>query len=329
MLPFSPCPGLNSPHLQTLWSPLFRKPKTLKRHRECFTTSDSDFLHLDWYGPKESDHLVVLLHGLTGSSESKYITGLQTRLDQQGIQSVCINFRGCSGEPNWQPRSYHSGDSQELKDVLQHLKQQYPDKQMMAAGYSLGGNVLLKYQGEEGSNSLLSAAVAVSVPFRLDHCAHRMNHGATRIYRNRFLTDMHRQMHDKLRFFQRQGWHDRAKALEPFTNYGYLNTFEDFDHYITAALHGFQSGEDYYRKASSRYYLEGITRPTLIIHSSDDPFMTPDCVPQPEELSDSTELELTCRGGHVGFIGGRPHQLDYWLEQRIPEFLTQHKCSSC
>ena len=329
MQPFSPCPGLNSPHLQTIWSPLFRKSRVLKRQRERFTTADNDFLHLDWYGPEQSDRLVVLLHGLTGSSDSKYITGLQTHLNMQGVQSVCINFRGCSGEPNLLPRSYHSGDSQELRDVLAHLKQHRPGKQLMAVGYSLGGNVLLKYQGEEGSSSLLSAAVAVSVPFRLDHCAQQMNHGASRMYRNRFLSDMHRQMHHKLQFFQQQGWNDRAKELQHFTSYGHLKTFEAFDHYITAALHGFRNGNDYYRKASSRFYLEGISRPTLIIHSSDDPFMTPDCVPQPHELSNSTRLELTRRGGHVGFIGGRPHQLNYWLEQRIPEFLAEHKTSSC
>ncbi|MCW7551975.1 hydrolase [Endozoicomonas gorgoniicola] len=329
MLPFSPCPGLKSPHLQTIWTPLFRKTQSLKRRRERFKTDDDDFIHLDWYGPEQSDRLTVLLHGLTGSSESKYITGLQTRLDQQGIQSVCINFRGCSGEPNLLPRSYHSGDSQELRGVLKHLKQQHPHKQLIAVGYSLGGNVLLKYQGEEGSSSLLSAAVAVSVPFRLDHCARQMNLGASRIYRNRFLNDMHRKMHDKLLFFRQQGWNDRAKELQQFTAYGYLKTFEAFDHYVTAALHGFLSGNDYYRKASCRFYLEGIASPTLIIHSSDDPFMTPDSVPKPEELSDSTQLELTRRGGHLGFIGGRPNHLNYWLEQRIPEFLAEHKPSPC
>ncbi|UYM16588.1 hydrolase [Endozoicomonas euniceicola] len=328
MLSFTPCPGLTGPHLQTIWSPLFRKARLLKRQRERFTTDDNDFIHLDWYGPEQSDNLVVLLHGLTGSSESKYITGLQASLDQQGVQSVCINFRGCSGEPNSLPRGYHSGDSQELRGVLGRLQQEYPNKQLMAVGYSLGGNVLLKYQGEEGSNSLLTAAVAVSVPFRLDHCARQMNQGASRMYRNRFLSHMHQQMQDKLLFFQQQGWSDRARELQQLTSYGYLKTFEAFDHYVTAALHGFRSGNDYYRKASSRFYLEGIASPTLIIHSSDDPFMTPDCVPQPEELTDSTQLELTHRGGHVGFIGGRPNHLNYWLEQRIPQFLAEHKRSA-
>ncbi|MET4693953.1 hypothetical protein [Endozoicomonas lisbonensis] len=117
--------------------------------------------------------------------------------------------------------------------------------------------------------------MAVSVPFRLDHCARQMNQGASRMYRNRFLNNMHQQMHDKLLLFRQQGWNDRS--------------------------------------------------PTLIIHSSDDSFMTPDSVPKPEELSNSTQLELTHRGGHVGFIGGRPNHLNYWLEQRIPEFLAEHK----
>lgn len=322
---FTPCPGLNGPHRQTLWSPLFRKISPLQRHRERFTTRDNDFIHLDWYGRNNSDILVVLLHGLTGSADSKYIIGLQQALHARDFQSVCINFRGCSGEPNLLPRSYHSGDSAELKHVLTNLKKRHPDKQLMAVGYSLGGNVLLKYQGEEGKSSLLTAAAAISVPFRLDHCARQMNRWTSRVYRNRFLKDMHHQMHHKLHYFREQGWSDKARELELLTKHGYLKTFEAFDHFITASLHGFNSGNDYYRQSSSRFYLEGIATPTLIIHARDDPFMTPDCVPKPEELSDTTQLELTDKGGHVGFISGRPDRLDYWLEQRIPEFISEQK----
>ena len=321
---FLPPAWLQGPHLQTLWSPLFRKQAAPDRQRERLYWQDGDFIDLDWCGSNTSSPLVVLLHGLTGSSDSKYIIGLQHQLAVINWQSVVLNFRGCSGEPNHLPRSYHSGDSAELEAVLSQLKKRYPDRQLAAVGYSLGGNVLLKYQGEQAHNSLLSCAVAVSVPFRLDLCAERMNRGFSRIYRNRFIRQLQEQMLEKLHFFQYRGWKDRAEALRAIVNQRAITTFQEFDHRVTAPLHGFKSGEDYYRQSSCRYYLKTVAKPTLVLHSKDDPFMTPDTVPVRSELSQDICLELTDRGGHVGFISARAGRVEYWLEQHIPAFLQSH-----
>lgn len=322
---FQPCPGLAGPHRQTIWPSLFRRQPLLDRTRERLTTYDNDFIDLDWYGDASSKMLVVLLHGLTGNSDSQYIMGLQTALAKQGVQSVCMNFRGCSGEPNLLPRSYHSGDSAELDYVLKTLQQRFPERQLAAVGYSLGGNVLLKYQGETGKNSLLEKAVAVSVPFRLDYCAQQLDHGLSKLYRNRLIAQMHEQLYKKIYYFEQQGWNAKVRELKRLTQHGYQNTFEAFDHHITAQLHGFGSGRAYYRQCSSRYFLPNIGKPTLIIHSSDDPFMTPDTVPTSDELSSSTTLALTEKGGHVGFIGGQPNRIQYWLEERIPRYLLNRQ----
>lgn len=164
--PFKPALGLGNPHLQTLWGPLWRKSAALSRQRERLWLADGDFLDLDWHGPHEATTPVVLvLHGLTGSSNSPYVIGIQQALADCGWASVALNWRGCSGEPNLLPRSYHSGASEDLAETIDHLRAQRPQAPLYAVGYSLGGNVLLKHLGEAGSASQLQAAVAVSVPF--------------------------------------------------------------------------------------------------------------------------------------------------------------------
>lgn len=178
MTPFRPARWLPGGHLPTLFGPLCRTAPVLQRRRERLTLADGDFLDLDWYGPDGSDHpCVILLHGLTGSSSSLYILGQQQALANRGWQSVAVNWRGCSGEPNHLPRGYHSGASDDLAEVIAHLHKASASRPLAAAGYSLGGNVLLKYLGERGSDSLLQAAAAVSVPFRLDQCADRLQIG--------------------------------------------------------------------------------------------------------------------------------------------------------
>ncbi|MGB1270466.1 MAG: hydrolase [Endozoicomonas sp.] len=322
--PFQTRTLLNNRHLQTIWPTLFRNLLPLERMRETLHWPDGDFIHIDWYGTNDQSPLVVLLHGLTGSSESSYILGLQKQLLNFGWQSLAVNFRGCSGEPNLLPRSYHSGDSQELSALLQALRKRFPQRQLAAVGYSLGGNILLKYQGEQGKNSLLDCAVAVSPPFMLDLCACRMNQGVSKIYRNRFIRRMRQQLEAKRAFFARQQWYDHLAPLDAIGNLDRIKTFQEYDHRVTAPLHGFTSAEEYYRQSSCRFYLKGIATPTLIIHSKDDPFMTDKVIPMATELSESTCLELCDKGGHVGFISGTFQQQDYWLESRIPLFLADH-----
>ena len=320
--PFVPAVGMGNPHLQTLWGPLLRKPTLLARTRERLWLQDGDFLDMDWHGPDESDKpLVLVLHGLTGSSNSPYVAGLQKAMAALGWPSVALNWRGCSGEPNLLSRSYHSGASEDLAEVIAHLRSLRPLAPIYAAGYSLGGNVLLKYLGESGAGSDLQGAVAVSVPFRLDECANRIGQGFSRVYQRHFMREMLAYIRDKQHRFQHEGISEGLAELAALGSLENMRTFWDFDGRVTAPLHGFTDATDYYRRASSRYYLGQIQTPTLIIQSSDDPFVFPHSLPEPSELSSCTEFELHTKGGHVGFVEGSLRTPRYYLERRIPLWL--------
>lgn len=320
---FTPAQGLGNPHLQTLWGPLWRKTTHLERQRERLWLDDGDFLDLDWHGLHNLDApLVLVLHGLTGSSNSPYVAGLQKALAAQGWGSVALNWRGCSGEPNLLARSYHSGASEDLAAVISHLRAQRPLAPLYAVGYSLGGNVLLKHLGETGDNSDLLGAVAVSVPFRLDQCADRIGQGFSRVYQAHFMRQMLAYIKNKQRQFQHDGRHEGLATLAQLGSLDNMRTFWDFDGRVTAPLNGFVDAEDYYRRASSRYFLGAIRTPTLIIQAADDPFVFPHSLPQAGELSPTTEFELQARGGHVGFVDGTMRNPGYYLERRIPQWLT-------
>lgn len=321
---FRPAIGLANPHLQTLWGPLWRKLPDLPRTRERLWLRDGDFLDLDWHGPHQPDApLVMVLHGLTGSSSSPYVKGLQQALQHRGWASVAVNWRGCSGEPNLLPRSYHSGASEDLAEVVSHLRAQRPLAPLYAVGYSLGGNILLKYLGESGSASQLQAAVAVSVPFRLDECADRIGLGFSRVYQAHFMRAMLAYVKDKQRHFQHLGHQENLATLERLGELRNLRNFWDFDGRVTAPLNGFQDAHDYYRRSSSRYFLRDNRTPTLIIQSSDDPFVFTHSVPRANELAPLTHLELHSRGGHVGFVEGSLRNPSYYLERRIPRWLVE------
>lgn len=290
--------------------------------------ADGDFLDLDWYGPAGgSSAWVILLHGLTGSSSSLYVLGQQQALAACGLRSVAVNWRGCSGEPNRLPRGYHSGASDDLAEVIQHVRQLAGGQRPLAAiGYSLGGNVLLKYLGERGDATSLSAAVAVSVPFRLDQSASRLGVGFSRIYQARFMRDMLAYVTNKQRQFAHQGRHAEHASLAALGSLDGMDSLWDFDERVTAPLHGYASAADYYRRCSSRYFIGSITAPTLIVQSLDDPFVYPQSVPQAAELPSAVTLELHACGGHVGFIEGSPWRPAYYLERRLPQWLRVTLC---
>ncbi len=319
---FQPAWWLPGPHLQTLWNPFFRKAPRLERRRERLWLADGDFIDLDWHGPHEATApLVLVLHGLTGSSSSLYVLGLQQQLAAQGWASVAINWRGCSGEPNLLPRAYHSGASDDLAEVIGHLQASRPMAPLHAVGYSLGGNVLLKYLGETGASCPLRKAVAVSVPFRLDQCADRIGLGFSRVYQAHFMKAMVAYVRDKQQRFQREGLLNHLGALQSLGPLHGMRTFWDFDGRFTAPLHGYTDAQDYYRRASSRYFLPDIRVPTLLIQAEDDPFVFRHSLPEPGELSSTTTLELHPNGGHVGFVEGSPLKPGYYLDRRIPQWL--------
>jgi len=321
---FKPAWWLNNPHLQTLYPALIRKPPEPILRRERLQTPDKDFVDLDFCG-EGNQPLVILLHGLTGSSQSGYIKGLQVVLLQQGLRSVVLNFRGCSGDYNHSSRCYHSGETGDIDFVYRTLRKREPNTPMAAVGFSLGGNVLLKWLGEQGSRLDLFAATVVSVPLVLSACASKLDKGFSRLYRASLLRELKDYIQLKRVYLEHLGYTQEALVLQQLGNVEKLNSFWQYDQQVIAQLYDFADVEDYYTRSSSRQFLHAITVPTLLIQAQDDPFMTPAVLPNLDELSASVQLEVTRSGGHVGFISGAmPHKVSYWLEQRIPVFLWQH-----
>ena len=311
---FAPAWWLPGPHLQTLWPALIRRTRAVALARERIELPDGDFVDVDWAGA--SGPIVVILHGLQGSSRSSHVQGLLGALGRRGWRGAVMHFRGCSGEPNRLPRTYHSGETGDFGYVVRRLRERYPSTPLAAVGYSLGGNVLLKWLAERGAGAEIDAAVAVSVPFRLDRAAERLERGFSRVYKRHFIVDLHRAVLAKFR--HRPGPLDLDAVRREWT-------FRGFDDRVTAPLHGFRDAAHYYAAASCRQYLRGVMRPTLVVHALDDPFMTGDAVPRREELAPSIRLEASATGGHVGFVGGSaPWSARYWLEERIPRFLAEH-----
>jgi len=305
---FVPAWWLRNRHLQTIVPNTFRRLPRLELRRERIELPDGDFVDADWtantHGP-----IVVLLHGLEGSRDSRYAAWLLRRVHDLGWRGVLLHFRGCSGEPNRLARGYHSGHTEDFDHFLKLLRQREPDSDIAAVGYSLGGNVLLKWLGETGDAGSLFTAVAVSVPFRLEECSSAIERGFARIYQSHLLRRMRASTLRRLHLIQQAGFSPRLDRV---------NTFRRFDDAITAPLHGFRNAEDYYAKCSSIGFLRHIRTPTLVLHALDDPFMTPRVIPSEEDLSPAVTLELSSHGGHVGFVSGRwPWKPRYWLEERI------------
>ncbi len=315
---FKPAWWLRNPHLQTLWPVLIRRRMTgLDIERERIELPDGDFIDLDWVGRDQTGPLVLMLHGFEGSIDSHYAKTMLSQLQQQGWRGIFMHFRGCSGEPNRLPRSYHSGETSDLDFIIQLIKQRYPQNTLSAIGYSLGGNVLLKWLGETNNRHALNAAIAVSVPFELHKAATRIQNGFSRCYQWYFLKCLRNRLAYKYQFVS-------EVPLKP-EELSSIRTIMDFDDRYTAPLHGFASANEYYLIASSRQYLRHIKVPTLIVHAKDDPFMSEDVIPRDHELSPAVELEVTEGGGHVGFVTGKfPWSAEYWLEKRIPQFLQDH-----
>jgi hypothetical protein len=227
-------------------------------------------------------------------------------------------FRGCSGEANRLPRSYHSGETADIDWFARELRRREPETPLAAVAYSLGGNVLLKWLGESRTDNPLRAAVAVSTPFELGAAADSMEAGFSRIYQWYLVRRLKRAVHAKMA---------NGSFELPLSSAGLdrLRTFREFDDAVTAPMHGFQNAEDYYERCSSRQFVDRIETPTLVLHSADDPLMPPSVIPRPEEHPANVRFEVSPNGGHVGFISGRwPWSARYWLEDRIPDFLQAH-----
>jgi len=296
---------------------LLRSFLKVEFRRERLELEDGDFLDLDWVAAPagsetENRPLVLVLHGLEGSANSGYARQMYRELTACGLQAVGLNFRGCSGEPNRLPRAYHSGETGDLGYILGVLRGRYPRRAIGAVGFSLGGNVLLKYLGED--SKALDAAVAISVPFDLSAGADHMERGFSKTYRAFLVRKLKRKVRAKVRILD--GEIDVARALS-------ARTFREFDDAVIVPIHGFHDAEDYYRRSSSVQFLEAITTPTLLIHSLDDPFLPSASVPSGiTRKNPHIEADFTRHGGHVGFVSGHPWAPLFWGERRAAEFLA-------
>jgi hypothetical protein len=280
--------------------------------RERLELPDGDFLDLEWT-QRTSGSVVMILHGLEGSLESHYTGGMLGALARQGYNACLMYLRGCSGEPNRQPYSYHSGKTEDLDFVVRAIRQRLPGRPLAIVGFSLGGNILLKWLGEQGESAGISTAVAISVPFDLEQAALRLEHGLSRIYQHYLVKKLHGSARRKSRTHQLPWPAERIHELR---------TFRRFDNEITAPLNGFRDVDDYYSRASSKQFLKSIQVPTLLIQASDDPFLPATALPQDDDLSPTVTLDLSRRGGHVGFVTGcNPLRPVYWLEQRVIQHL--------
>lgn len=318
LMKFKPAWWLRNSHLQTIWPVLIRKRKlhpAIHLQRERLELPDGDFLDIDWVNKDAQGPIVILLHGFEGSIQSHYAKGMLNAMHLQGWRCVFMHFRGCSGVDNRLQRGYHSGDTGDLAYLVNSLQAQEPQTALAAIGYSLGGNILLKWLGETGGANPLKAAIAISVPFELKKAATRVQTGFSRFYQWYFL-------HCLLKRLQRK--HAKVPAPVDLATLNRVHSLREFDEVFTAPVYGFRDAEEYYASASSRQYLRFIQVPTLLLHAKDDPFMTADVVPQNEELSPYVKMELCDKGGHVGFVAGRvPWRPRYWLEERSPVFFSQ------
>lgn len=313
---FIPAWWLRSPHLQTIWGSMLRTPPKVNIRRERLELPGNDFLDLDWLDLPFEDPtrpIILILHGLGGNIESHYAKAILHAIDEFGWYAVFMHYRGCSGDANRQFVSYHSGFTDDVDFVASVLRERYPHNPLAAVGYSLGGSILLNWLGKTGAKNPLTTAVAVSVPFDLSKAANRMMDGVSRLYQWHILRNLRHHINNK--FANKSENMVSPIDLEKLDQ---IKTFWEFDTFVTAPLHGFKNAEDYYEKASCRNKLKHITKPVLIIHAEDDPFMLPEAIPAESELAIDTLLELSKTGGHVGFITGNiPGSAEYWLESRI------------
>lgn len=318
--PFKPAWWLTNAHAQTIYPTVTRKIKAPIDKVERFELPDGDFIDLAWAvnGISPDAPLVIFLHGLGGGVDSTYVAGQLLAYNRCGWRGVLMHFRGASKEPNRMMRAYHSGDTGDLNSLIQALAAREPTTKKALVGVSMGGNVILKWLGENPLQTSINAAVAISVPYQLGLVADRVNQGLSRLYQSHLLGRIREMFLRKLAKFGETSTLSRNDIES-------ARCFWTFDENITARLNGFSNVHAYYREASSRQFLAHITTPTLLIHSLDDPFMTPKVVPHEQELSSHVTLELSKQGGHVGFITGSvPGKPIYWLDDRVPDFLCNY-----
>lgn len=317
--PFRAPLWLRGTHLQTVLGRLLRREPPLPFRRERLDTRDGDFVDLDFpeLGIGEDVPVVVLLHGLEGSARRGYALNVYRELAARGVAAVGLNFRSCGGEPNRTARFYHSGDTGDLRHVLRSLRERWPGRRFGAIGFSLGGNALLKYLGEEGERAEVAAAVAVSVPYDLAAGADLLERSRMgRFYAGLFIKTLIEKAEAKRELMEAAGIDlERVRRAR---------SFREFDDAATAPLHGFADASDYYARSSSAGFLERIRIPALLLQADDDPFLPAEAFPWAAVRSNPwLQAELVRGGGHVGFVGGTPWRPAFWAEREGARFLAE------
>ena len=314
---FSPAWWVRGPHAQTLWSQFFRRRLAPALREERLTTPDGDHLYLYHHDLGVGRPRVLLLHGLEGSSNSHYVSGIVSKAARRGWSTTVLVFRGCGPELNSAPRMYHSGETTDLRFVVDLLIDRAPRDRLFLTGVSLGGNVVLKFLGEAASRtpSQIRAAAAVSVPYDLEAGCRALQQGFARMYDRHFLKSLRRKALRKL------AQHPDLFDLEKLTA---ARTIEDFDDAVTGPIHGFTGSHDYYTRSSSIAFLAPIHVPTLLLSAEDDPFLPRSVLKKVRDIARANpklQVHFTEAGGHVGFLGGHiPFRPVYWGEERIMAF---------
>lgn len=311
---YSPAFPFKNGHFATIYSGLIRRVNGLDQERERLELTDGDFIDLDWSKAHEPRHkVVILLHGLEGNGQRPYITGSAKEFNKYGYDACAVNFRGCSGQTNRSYRSYHSGATEDLEEVINHILQHRKYDEIYIKGFSLGGNMALKYAGERSDlPKEIKGIIAVSVPCSLHSSLIELLKPKNILYARRFRN----HLVDKLR--AKQKLFPDLISNEDIYN---IKTLKDFDDIYTSKAHGFKDAMDYYEQCSSLQFLAAVQIPSLILNARNDSFLGEACYPfaEAEKLS-NIYLEIPAYGGHVGFHGDRNI---YYNEKRALKFLEE------
>lgn len=300
----------------TVYSGLWRKVKGVSQIRERISLRDGDFLDLDWsYASKPTNQLIIVLHGLEGNAQRPYMLGTAKHFNDNHIDAVCVNFRGCSGEENSKYRSYHSGETNDLSDVINYIIATKSYTDIYLKGFSLGGNVVLKYLGEGNRIPIqIKAGIAVSVPCFLYGSMLQLHKFKNVLYHDRFKKHLIDKLKVKHQLFPHNMSKDKIKSIK---------TLKDFDDIYTSKVHGFKDALDYYEQSSSLQFLQNINVPTLIINAKNDSFLSKECFPiETAKQNSKLFLEVPNYGGHVGFYESNNV---YYNELRSFQFIEDIK----
>jgi predicted alpha/beta-fold hydrolase len=315
---FRPAWWLPGPHLPTIWGKMARKRPPVHDRLQRIVTPDGDHVTLVRMGKVTAGvpHLFIL-HGLEGKITAKYAHGMLDEARKLGWSGDMLMFRSCDGEVNSARRFYHSGETTDLDFIVRGMIAEHPDVQLMMCGVSLGGNVLLKWLGEQGANApaQVKRAAAVSVPYDLEAGARLMENGFARVYVRHFLATLVAKTIKKL---------ERYPDLCDVAKLRASRTFFDFDDLLTGPVHGFKGAHDYYQRSSSIRFLDAIRVPTLLMNAWNDPFLPQSVLTTVREIATQNQqlfIDFPATGGHVGWVAGHPWSQQYFMEERVVNWL--------